>query len=166
MLQSVIRVWVLQSALILLHAFSQSEVENHGLGAQYDWVDWPLPAAEAADKPVMVVIHKPHCPACKNLKAWFSQSQDILRLSGQFSMVNIVSGTKEAPQLEVDGRYVPRIYFLDSQGNVLQHIVNPKGNPAYKYFYFDEASVVESMRTVLETETDTVQQEAVPEKEL
>lgn len=38
-------------------------------------------------------------------------------------------------------------YFLsDSSGEVRQEIYNKKGNPQYKFFYFDDASVVESMK--------------------
>ena len=53
------------------------------------------------------------CVACVALKRWFSESQEILSLSSHFSMVNFVQGTEEI-KLEVDGQYVPRIYFLDN----------------------------------------------------
>lgn len=36
--------------------------------------------------------------------------------------------------------------FSDSKGDVRQEIYNKKGNPQYKFFYYDDVSVVESMR--------------------
>ena len=34
-----------------------------------------------------------------------------------------------------DGGYIPRILFLDSNGDVNQDITNVRGNPKYKYYY-------------------------------
>ena len=46
--------------------------------------------------------------------------------------------------------YIPRIFFLDSAGQVLNEIENTQGNPKYKYFYHNAESVIASMKKVLE----------------
>ena len=46
--------------------------------------------------------------------------------------------------------YIPRIFFLDSAGQVLSEIENTQGNPKYKYFYHNAESVIASMKKVLE----------------
>ena len=51
---------------------------------------------------------------------------------------------------KLDGAYIPRIFFLDSTGQVLENVQNTKGNPDYKYFYHNAESVISSMRQVLE----------------
>merc|ERR1711936_902169 len=178
MTENLSRFWPLRVLLLLL-TLSASKADDvsldNGLGTEYHWLSWK--AVEIpSDKPLMVIIHRPGCPACKSLKTWFSQSQDILTLSRRFSMVNFVSGTEEAPQLEIDGAYVHRIYFLDGQGQVLDQVVNQNGNPEYKFFYFNEESVIQSMKTALESaETDqsgtttkapSTPQGPPPEKEL
>ena len=152
--------------LLLLNSLVSGEAESspdNGLGSQYHWLGWKS-LDVSTEKPLMVIIHKPHCPACKSLKSWFSQSEDILRLSRRFSMVNFESGKEDAPKLEIDGRYVPRIYFLDSQGKVLEQVVNQAGNPNYKFFYYDETSVVQSMEAALKEIGESSNEP--PEKEL
>ena len=64
-------------------------------------------------------------------------------------MVNFIQGTEEI-KLEVDGQYVPRIYFLDSRGNILTQVINQEGNPDYKYFYYQESAVIKSMKEALD----------------
>ena len=46
--------------------------------------------------------------------------------------------------------YIPRIFFMDSAGEVLNEIENTQGNPKYKYFYHNAESVIVSMKKVLE----------------
>ena len=45
--------------------------------------------------------------------------------------------------------YIPRIFFLDSAGQVLNEIENTQGNEKYKYFYHNAESVIASMKKVL-----------------
>ncbi|KAG7157811.1 Thioredoxin domain-containing protein 12-like [Homarus americanus] len=39
---------------------------------------------------------------------------------------------------------------LDSQGEVHQELYNKNGNPKYKFFYFDDETVITSMKEALE----------------
>lgn len=98
----------------------------------------------------MYVIHKTWCGACKQLRPKFAESTEIEELSKKFVMVNLQdeeepSDSSYAP----DGGYIPRIVFADSEGTVKEELINEKGNPKYKYYYSDAASIVESMRGAL-----------------
>lgn len=85
---------------------------DNGFGASYVWagsLQSGLQIAENHKKPVMVIIHKSWCSACKNLKPKFAGSSEIQNLSKHFVMVNL--GDEEEPKSVVfapDGNYIPR----------------------------------------------------------
>ncbi|KAG8222805.1 hypothetical protein J437_LFUL005011 [Ladona fulva] len=129
------------------------EAPDNGLGNQYDWqtLEEGLLKAKSTKKPLMLVIHKSWCGACKALKPKFAASKGIQALSSNFVMVNAMdseepSDKKYAP----DGGYIPRILFLSSEGDVLEDIVNDGGNPSYKYYYFGVSDIISSMKKVID----------------
>ena len=65
-------------------------VPSNGLGDHFDWTSWDLAPEKAfeAGRPLMVILHKSWCPACKKLKEWFGRSEAISGLSKAFVMVN------------------------------------------------------------------------------
>ncbi|XP_037777058.1 thioredoxin domain-containing protein 12-like [Penaeus monodon] len=91
---------------------------GRGLGEKFDWhtLEEGLKISETTGKPLMLIIHKSWCGACKKYP---------------------------------DGGYIPRILFLDSEGNVHPELYNVNGNSKYKYFYFDDKSVVASMKEAI-----------------
>jgi protein-disulfide reductase (glutathione) len=123
---------------------------SNGWNDNIDWMkmDEGEKLSQSSNKPLMLVIHKSWCGACKALKAQFSVSKEIEELSNAFVMVNTMEPTdvKFAP----DGGYIPRILFIDPQGTVLNDIYNESGNPQYKYYYYDTAHVLTSMKRCLE----------------
>ncbi|KAK3869476.1 hypothetical protein Pcinc_025214 [Petrolisthes cinctipes] len=146
-------VCLLITPLIIDGVLAEEEL-GRGLGENYEWhtLDEGLRIARQTGKPLMLIIHKSWCGACKALKPKFAASTTIYEMSKQFVMVNTLDS--EEPKEEKyapDGGYIPRILFLNSNGEVQQQIYNKNGNPKYKFFYFDDEAVVEVMKEAIET---------------
>ncbi|XP_068605219.1 thioredoxin domain-containing protein 12 [Brachionichthys hirsutus] len=129
------------------------ETSGRGFGENIRWR--PLyegkKEAQESGRPIMIIIHKSWCGACKALKPVFAESTEIAELSRNFVMINL-EGDEEPPgdAYFIDGRYVPRILFLDPSGAVHPEIFNSDGNLNYKYFYTSEEQVVSSMKEAQE----------------
>lgn len=55
----------------------------------------------------MIVIHKSWCSACQKLGTLFAESDEIVNLSKQFVMINVLDD--EEPK---DAKYQPGIFLL------------------------------------------------------
>lgn len=143
---------------------------DRGWGEKIEWktLDDGLKEAKKRDKPMMLLIHKTWCGACKALKPVFAESQDIAELSRHFVMVNVED--EEEPKDEKyrpDGRYIPRILFLTSDGKVMDDVYNKNGkHKDTKYYYGKTSEIVESMESVLKTRGIDVSQEIEEEPEI
>ncbi|WP_411017663.1 thioredoxin family protein, partial [Salmonella sp. s51090] len=87
-----------------------------GWGQDIQWttLDNAYDKAKELKKPILLIIHKSWCSACKALKKKFVNCQKVADLSNNFVMVNIEDDdNKTDKKFNVDGAYAPRIYFID-----------------------------------------------------
>eukprot|EP00123_Amoebidium_parasiticum_P001591 comp12718_c0_seq1/m.7826 comp12718_c0_seq1/g.7826 ORF comp12718_c0_seq1/g.7826 comp12718_c0_seq1/m.7826 type:complete len:190 (-) comp12718_c0_seq1:342-911(-) len=146
---------ILPRALALFALFASVMAEGagpgRGFGDKYDWKTWQEALGENNSKPVMIMIHRTWCGACKALGPKFAESQEIFELSSKFTMINMdESVDPEKPEWSPDGGYVPRTLFLSPKGEVQKDIINVGGNEKYKYYYPTTDGIVKSMKTALE----------------
>ncbi|CAH0402451.1 unnamed protein product [Chilo suppressalis] len=126
---------------------------DNGFGNDYVWagsLESGLQLATHHKKPVMVIIHKSWCSACKKLKPKFASSKEIQTLSKHFVMVNLVD--EEEPKNNAfapDGTYIPRILFINPEGLIDQDIYNEEGSSQHKFFYSRPEQIAKSMKKVL-----------------
>jgi protein-disulfide reductase (glutathione) len=105
-----------------------------------------LAAAKAEEKPVALVFYTDWCPHCTNYARVFHDPR-IVEKSKSFVMIrlnkdqNAPISAKYAP----DGEYIPRTFFLASDGTLKPEITEKRHN--YKYFYDekDPASLLRAM---------------------
>jgi protein-disulfide reductase (glutathione) len=105
-----------------------------------------LAAAKAEKKPVALVFYTDWCPHCTNYARVFHDPR-IVEKSKSFVMIrlnkdqNAPISAKYAP----DGEYIPRTFFLASDGTLKPEITEKRAS--YKYFYDekDPASLLRAM---------------------
>lgn len=69
-----------------------------------------MKVAKSESKPVMLIVHKAHCGACRILIPNLAASDEIKKLSNSFVMVNAYNGgDPNAKKYAPDGAYVPRL---------------------------------------------------------
>ncbi|VIO94442.1 Uncharacterized protein BM_BM6891 [Brugia malayi] len=129
---------------------------SHGFGEDIDWVKWEdaVEMAMEVNKPIFLLIHKSWCHACKALKKTFQQSnarKAFKTLSKYFVMVN--TEDDEEPyeeEYKPDGKYIPRVLFLDKNGDLLSQFKNKKAEyKNYAYYYSSPADILNSMKDVM-----------------
>ena len=125
---------------------------SRGWNDDIEWVkiDDGFKVAKEQDKPLMLLVHKTWCGACKALKPQFHTSKEIADLSKPFVMVNVLDDEEpEGEKYSPDGGYIPRVLFYDSEGNHLDKYKNENGHPDYKYYHFNPTSIAETMKKVI-----------------
>ncbi|CAP32745.2 Protein CBG14099 [Caenorhabditis briggsae] len=133
---------------------------SHGYPSAIEWVEFDKAIGIAKDlnKPIFFLIHKTWCGACKNLKRELKSSpktDELIILSRKFVMVNVEDDEEpEDPKYAPDGGYIPRILFLDTDGNPLK-TNNEQKYKNNKYFYPLPAQIIDGMeRALLEFGSD------------
>jgi protein-disulfide reductase (glutathione) len=101
------------------------------------WRDWDaaLRTARAENRSVCLVVYADWCPMCKQLAPEFAKPE-LASAAQQLLMVR-QDQDEGAPWLKERlgqyGNYLPRVLFLDPDGNVLEDLQS--GHPRYPYFY-------------------------------
>jgi len=104
------------------------------------WQDYEkgLALAKKEKKPVCLIFFTEWCPHCANYSGVFHDPK-VVEKSKQFVMIrldkdkNAELSKKYAP----DGEYIPRTYFLASNGDLDPEIHAPRDQ--FKYFYDEKA---------------------------
>lgn len=106
-----------------------------------------LAAAKKAKQPVCLVFYTAWCPHCTNYSRVFHDPK-VVEAAKRFVMIRLDKDTE--PELSTrfapDGQYIPRTYFLSSDGTLDPAIHAPREN--YRYFYDekDPASLLAGMQ--------------------
>lgn len=93
-----------------------------------------LAAAKAQKKLVCLVFHTEWCPHCKSYSGVFHDAR-VVEQAKRFVMIRVDRDTNRelSKQYAPDGEYIPRTYFLSSQGKLDPEIHADRSD--YKYFY-------------------------------
>ena len=124
-----------------------------------DWndkdIDWQpyekgLETAAAKKKPVCLVFFTEWCPHCQNYSGVFHDAK-VVDKSKKFVMIRLDKdkNAEISKKFAPDGEYIPRTYFLKSDGGLESSIHAPRDK--YQYFYDekDPAPLLAGMDAVL-----------------
>ena len=155
---------------------SPSGEDVHSTWGQYAWRSLAEGKAESAatGKPMLLLVWKTWCGACKSLRPRFASSSAIAAEASNFVMVNVVDDEEPADAMykPEDAGYsacvrlsspqsppppahltpsppsspptVPRILFFDKSHKLMGDVTS--GNDKYKFFYGDDGAIAGAMR--------------------
>ena len=137
-------------AFVLLAVCVQGNDLGRGFGDKYDWktLEAGLAEVKSTGKLGVVFIHKSWCGACKSLAPKVAASEEILKASEDYVMINVHDDEepKNGDKWKPDGGYIPRILFVDPDtGDVIKDATYEHGNPKYKYYYHAADSIASTM---------------------
>ena len=103
-------------------------------GIDWQGFDQGLKLAAAQHKPICLIFSTEWCPHCRRYSGVFHDAQ-VVEMSKNFVMIHLDKDKNRelSKRFSPDGEYIPRTYFLNSQGQLDEglHVNRPK----YKYFY-------------------------------
>lgn len=110
-----------------------------------------LDEAKRQQKPIMLIIHKTWCPACKQMRRKFEASAEIEALSEYFVMADAEDDDEPTDERYApNGSYSPRILFVNPENGNLYPITNPAPtDPNSPHFYGSATEVVRGMMAAL-----------------
>jgi protein-disulfide reductase (glutathione) len=96
-----------------------------------------LQEAKGKNKPICLVFYTDWCPHCTNYSRVFHDPR-IVEKSKSFVMIrlNKDQNAELSKRYSPDGEYIPRTYFLGSDGTLNESITEKR--PNYKYFYSEK----------------------------
>lgn len=110
-----------------------------------------LAEARSSGKPVLLVMHAEWCGPCHDYARVFYHPE-VVELSRRFVMILVDSDRDPAAnqRYATDGTYLPRTYFLDSNGQHRTQLVSE--HPRFRYFFNqrDPRVTVSAMRLALQ----------------
>ena len=129
------------------------------LAVAHDWNDsgiaWKsyadgLALAAKEKKPICLVVFTEWCPHCKNYAAVFHDPL-VGERAKQFVMIHVDKDQQPdvSKKYQPDGEYIPRTYFLKSDGTLDPDLKAPRDKFQYFYDEKDPASVLAAMDAAL-----------------
>jgi thiol:disulfide interchange protein len=144
-------VFTLVVAAVLVSQVAQAGGDWNDNGIKWLPYEAGLGEAEKSKKPICMVLYTDWCPHCTNYSKVFHDSA-VVEKATQFVMIRINTAQQKdvSRKFAPDGSYVPRTFFLGSDGELDPSIHAPRQK--YKYFYseHDPASVLAGMKEALE----------------
>ncbi|XP_072108065.1 anterior gradient protein 3-like [Mobula birostris] len=127
----------------------QPQTLSRGWGDDLTWVqtyEEGLFKARKSNKPLMIIHHLEDCKYCNALKQVFAASQEIQEMADKdFIMLNLMHETTDK-NLAPDGKYVPRILFVDPSMTVRADIAGRYTNRLYTYEPQDIQLLISNMK--------------------
>lgn len=109
-----------------------------------------LKAAKEQGKPVCLIFYTSWCPHCSNYAKVFGDAK-VVEKAKSFVMIRLDSDKNKevSTKYKPDGEYIPRTFFLSSEGALDEGL--SESRPQYKYFYNenDPASILGGMDRAL-----------------
>ncbi|XP_068566619.1 anterior gradient protein 2 homolog [Cebidichthys violaceus] len=127
---------------------------SRGWGDSIRWVksyEEGLSQMVKRKKPLMVIRHQDNCPHSQALKKAFAADKSIQKMAEKdFVMVNLLLETTDE-NIAPDGRYVPRILFVDPSKSVRTDIVGKFQSHLYTYEPADMMLLAKNMKKAKQT---------------
>lgn len=120
--------------------------------ANIKWMSYDdgLAAAKKDHKPVCLIFYTSWCPHCANYSKVFSNA-DLVKKSQSFVMIRLDKdkNAELSKKYRPDGEYIPRTYFLSTDGKLDDSLTETRDQ--YKYFYSesDPSSILAGMDRAL-----------------
>jgi len=147
---------VIGTAMIAALIIGQSRMARGGAedwnDANIKWMSYDegLAQAKKAHRPVCLVFYTTWCPHCANYSQVFSDPA-VVEKSKSFVMVRLDKdkNAELSKKYSPDGEYIPRTFFLWSDGKLDPDLTEAR--PQYKYFYAEKnpASLLAGMDRAL-----------------
>ena len=112
---------------------------------------WELKFSKTNFISIVVDFYESYFPALKKSMQQSNARKAFKLLSEYFVMVNAVDDEEPfEEEYRPDGKYIPRLLFLDKNGDLLPDIKNKKAEyKNYSYYYSSPADILNSMKDVL-----------------
>uniref|UniRef100_A0A672HLU3 Anterior gradient protein 2 homolog n=1 Tax=Salarias fasciatus TaxID=181472 RepID=A0A672HLU3_SALFA len=125
---------------------------SRGWGDQLNWAqtyEEALSLSQSTNKPLMVLFLLEDCPHSQALKRALAHDDEIQRiLDEDFVVLNVTQEIADQ-NFSPDGKYVPRIVFVDPSMTVRDDIIGRYSNRLYGYEAEDMNVLLENMKKAM-----------------
>ncbi|KAK8803517.1 hypothetical protein WA158_001211 [Blastocystis sp. Blastoise] len=123
-------------------------------GNKFQWrtLEEGFAMVKSDEKPGILVIHKTWCTSSQYFGKRFARDMQIKNLAKDFVFISCLDDDEpEDPKYSPDGKYYPRIFFINPNGEVNYEINNSGYSPQHKYYYFDTKHLVDNMEIMIKS---------------